>query len=217
VEVKVDSGRIRSAPHLEAPIQLGVSRGEQAVVLETEGKWRRIRLADGRTGWGHRMLFSRIGPVNPAGERFRPEPETPNKADDPKTAKTEVESATETEKASDEKTLRDIRVLTEEAGEETAVFQLSGFYPPETFVIEEGAPRVVCDFKGVRPGESLRPRIAVAGDMIQRIRTGVHANPESKLRVVVDLTRDRNYTVEQVFLKGKGQYILTFKTAEAAD
>ncbi len=207
VEVTVDSGRIRSAPNLEGPVQLGVTRGERAVVIETEGKWRRIRLPDGRTGWGHRMLFSEIDAEGGAAQTFPME-----------TGPTaEAETGAEIGKLPDEKTLQSVSATIEEAGEEKAVFQLNGFHPPETFVIEEGAPKVVCDFKGVRPGKALPRRIAVDGDMIRRIRIGVHSDLDPKVRVVVDLARDRSYSVEQVFIKGKGQYILIFKPAEAAD
>jgi hypothetical protein len=210
VEVAVDSGRIRSAPNVDAPVQLGVARGEKAVVLESEGAWRRIRLADGRTGWGHRMLFAQIDaeadPPTAGGE---------SEATGPDETAAEPEPPFET--SADEKILRTISAIVEETGAETVTFQLGGFHPPETFVIEEGEPKVVCDFMGVKAGETLQRRIAVNGDMVQGIRVGVHESPDPKVRAVVDLARDKTYSVEQVFIKGKGRYILTFKTTGPAD
>ncbi len=221
VQVKVASGRIRAEPDLDAPIALGVNRGEKADVVETEGKWYRIRLADGRTGWGHRMLFSKIdagvdaddgtetGAVPPAeAEPAEAEPD----ADEPAMA---LAPEPEPEKPTGEKILYDIQVTTEPVGEERVVFKLGGFFPPETFVLEEGEPKVVCDFKGIEPGEALRRRISVDAAMIQRIRVGIHGGADAKIRAVVDLARDKAYSVEQVFVKGKGEYILTVKTTEA--
>lgn len=118
----------------------------------------------------------------------------------------------------DEKKLYTVRSILDDAGEEQLIFQLSGFHPPETFVIEDDAPpRVVCDFRGVGPGKALRRQIPVNGGMIRRVRIGVHPDPEKKVRAVVDLVPDQTYSVEQVFIKGKGQYILTFKATDKRD
>jgi hypothetical protein len=43
----------------------------------------------------------------------------------------------------------------------------------------------------------------------------MHSEPDPKLRAVIDLVRNKAYSVEQVFIKGKGQYVLTFKATEA--
>ncbi len=226
VWVKVASGRIRTAPNLEAPIVLGVSRGETASVVETEGKWHRIRLADGRTGWGHRMLFSKIDGKDGPDDI----PETGETApDDEKTTVGEPDAAEpdagepaaaaapalEIGKPAGEKILYYVKMTTEPDGREKVVFRLGGFYPPETFVMEEGEPKVVCDFMGIAPGEALRRRIPFDGEMIRRVRIGVHADADpKKVRAVVDLTRNKAYSVEQVFVKGKGEYILTFTTTD---
>jgi uncharacterized protein YgiM (DUF1202 family) len=216
VRVKVASGRIRTAPNLEAPIALGVSRGETASVVETEDKWYRIRLADGRTGWGHRMLFSKIDGKDesddiPATDRTPPADEEAT-VEEPAMAEA---PALEIGTPIGEKILYYVQMTTEPGGREKVVFRLGGFYPPETFVMEEGEPKVVCDFMGIAPGEALRRRIPFDGKMIRRVRIGVHADADpKKVRAVVDLTRNKAYSVEQVFVKGKGEYILTFTTTE---
>lgn len=226
VRVKVASGRIRSEPDLDAPIALGMNRGEQADVVETDGKWYRVRLADGRTGWGHRMLFSKIDAGEDAEKVMEDNAPPPPPAEETETVETAVkadepaeapapEPEPEPEKPTGEKILYDIQVTTDPAGDETIVFKLGGFYPPETFVLEEGEPKVVCDFKGIGPGEALRRRIPVDAAMIQQIRVGIHGGADPKVRAVVDLARNKAYSVEQVFVKGKGEYILTFKTTEA--
>jgi SH3-like domain-containing protein len=209
VNVKVDSGRIRSGPNREAPVIHGVQRGERAAVLETRGKWRRIRLADGRTGWGHRMLFSKTETGEGIPEAFQPEPGEAGPA-----GTTPPEEKSEAETRPEQKVLKNIVAITDETDEERVVFQLSGFHPPETFVLEEGTPKVVCDFMGVEPGEALVRRLTVDGDMIRRIRIGMHSEPRPKLRAVIDLVHNQAYSVEQIFLKGKGQYILTFKATK---
>lgn len=195
--VKVDSGRIRSDPSLDAPVQFGVTRGEKVVVMESKDEWRHIRLPDGRTGWGHRMLFSKTDPDQPDMEDGL----TPKNFDGDR-------------READKKILQTIIAVTDDADEEKVLFQLGGFFPPETFVIDEGDPKVVCDFKGISPAEDLEKRIPVNGTMIRQIRVGVHSDPDAKVRVVVDLMRENTYSVEQVFIKGKGQYILTFRTTD---
>ena len=215
VRVKVASGRIRTTPNLEAPIVLGVSRGETASVVETEGKWYRIRLAAGRPGWGPRRPVSNIdGQAGsddlPATDETPPADEETTVGEPAMAAAPALEIGTPT----GEKILYYVQMTTEPDGREKVVFRLGGFYPPETFVMEEGEPKVVCDFMGIAPGEALRRRIPFDGKMIRRVRIGVHPGADPKVRAVVDLTRNKAYSVEQVFVKGKGEYILTFTTTE---
>ncbi len=97
------------------------------------------------------------------------------------------------------------------AGEEKIIFSLNGFYPPKTFALDEEVPKVVCDFINTRLGPDLGNSITVGGDLVQKIRIGYHESPEEKVRVVIDLSPDKKYSVEQVFYKKTNLYTLTFK------
>lgn len=110
------------------------------------------------------------------------------------------------------KEIKEIKVDITPGGEEKIVFVLNGFYPPETFVIEESVPKVVCDFFGLRLGSGIRRQTEVNGDLVQKIRIGVHKGAEPKTRVVMDLVSDRDYEVEQIFFRKENLYTLTFKS-----
>ena len=97
------------------------------------------------------------------------------------------------------------------AGEEKIIFSLNGFYPPKTFALDEEVPKVVCDFINTRLGPNLGNSIAVGGDLVRKIRIGYHQSPEEKVRVVIDLSPDKKYSVEQIFYKKTNLYTLTFK------
>lgn len=102
-----------------------------------------------------------------------------------------------------------------EAGKEKILFSLSGFYPPKTFAMDEQIPKVVCDFIDTRMGPALGNAIPVGGDLVQRIRIGYHELPVKKVRVVIDLSPEKKYSVEQVFYKKTNLYALTFSPIES--
>ena len=99
-------------------------------------------------------------------------------------------------------------------GEEKVVFVLNGFYPPDTFVLEENVPKVVCDFSGSQLAPSIDRNREVNGSFVRKIRIGDHKGAEPKLRVVLDLVPDRDYEVEQIFFRKENLYTLTFKPAQ---
>ncbi|MFW5640756.1 MAG: SH3 domain-containing protein [Thermodesulfobacteriota bacterium] len=109
------------------------------------------------------------------------------------------------------KKIESIRFEDGPAGEEKIIFSLNGFYPPKTFALDEEVPKVVCDFINTRLGPNLGNSITVGGDLVQKIRIGYHESPEEKVRVVIDLSPDKKYSVEQVFYKKTNLYTLTFK------
>ncbi|MDM8522906.1 SH3 domain-containing protein [Desulfococcaceae bacterium HSG8] len=111
--------------------------------------------------------------------------------------------------------IKEIRTDVTSEGEEKVIFVLNGFYPPETFVLEEGVPKVVCDFFGLQLAAGIKRKIKVRGRFIRRIRVGIHKDTgDPKIRVVTDLASDQNYEVEQVFFKKENLYTLTFKPAQ---
>jgi len=99
---------------------------------------------------------------------------------------------------------------TSERGE-MILFQLNDFYPPVVFGIEEGSPRVVCDFMATEMGQKVLPLIEANGQFVQTIRTAAHHNPE-KIRTVIDLRPKNNYDLQQVFFKDEDLFILIVNT-----
>lgn len=190
--VKVPSARVREAPSLESSIEFGLQQGDKVSLLEKKEDWYLIRVDDGSMGWAHEKLFT----VS--------DKQTPSTASVPHNTETDV---------TDSKEIRDIQVDITPEGEEKVIFTLNGFYPPETFVLEDSLPKVVCDFKGASLKEGISKRKDVNGKFLQRIRIGVHKDENPKIRVVLDLVPDRDYEVEQIFFRKENLYTLTFKPA----
>jgi len=109
------------------------------------------------------------------------------------------------------KEVKEIRVDKTPEGEEKITFVLSGFYPPKTFVSEEDSPKIVCDFPEARASEHIKQTIPVNGTYLKKIRVGIHEGPPSKLRVVLDMVPNKNYSVKQTFFKKENLYTLTLK------
>lgn len=95
--------------------------------------------------------------------------------------------------------------------EERITIVLSGFFPPETNVIEGGEPRIVCDFLDVRVEKNIQRLIDVRGRYVMQIRTGIHPPPNQKTRVVLDLVPEKDYEVEQLFYEKKNAYTLIIR------
>jgi hypothetical protein len=91
---------------------------------------------------------------------------------------------------------------------EKVLFDLKGFQAPNTFTINGGRPRLVCDFQKARLEPGVKPQIPVSGNLIKDIRVAYHADPASKVRVVLDLQPDRVYEVEQIYFRQESQFIL---------
>ena len=86
-------------------------------------------------------------------------------------------------------------------------FKLNDFYPPIVFGIEEGLPRVVCDFKDTKLERSVKNTIKANGKYVKSIRIGKHKNPD-KVRVVIDLEPNNNYDLQQVFFKEDNLFVI---------
>jgi SH3-like domain-containing protein len=114
------------------------------------------------------------------------------------------------------KELREIHFKKTPGGGETVVFQLNGFYPPKTFAIDEGKPRVICDFFGAHLAAGIGRLIAANGKVIQQIRVGIHKGADAKIRVVFDLVaqKDSDYEIQPVFFENENRYALTVKRVE---
>jgi hypothetical protein len=91
---------------------------------------------------------------------------------------------------------------------EMVIFRLNDFYPPAVSAIEEEeTPRVLCDFMDMQLAGEVNKEILAKGKYVQRIRTGRHGNPDN-IRVILDLTPDKNYDLQQVFFKNDNLFVL---------
>jgi len=97
---------------------------------------------------------------------------------------------------------------------EMVQFSLTRFHPPELFGIEEGVPRIICDFPETKPGKKLPKSIKTNGRWIKVIRIGSHQNPD-RVRVVFDLAPGYNYDLQQVFFKEENVFALIVNAGRA--
>ncbi|MBW1804217.1 MAG: SH3 domain-containing protein [Deltaproteobacteria bacterium] len=111
------------------------------------------------------------------------------------------------------KQIKEIRFTITPEGGETVIFQLNGYYPPKTFALDDGRPRVVCDFFDTRLGAGIDRLLKTNGAIIQQIRISVYKSPKSKVRVVFDLVsgEDSDYEIQPMFFKDEDTYALTIK------
>ncbi len=90
---------------------------------------------------------------------------------------------------------------------EMVLFHLNDFYPPTVAAIEKENPRVLCDFVDTVLGDGVEKTIAANGRHVKQIRTARHTAPD-KIRVVIDLSPDRDYDLQQVFFKNDNLFVL---------
>ena len=109
----------------------------------------------------------------------------------------------------------DIQTHDSSKDSESIQIVLSGFFPPETQVIEGEAPKIICDFPNVWLERNIRRVIPVNGKFVQQIRTGVHSPPKSRSRIVIDLAPQHNYEVEQVYYQKDNIYSMVIREKKA--
>lgn len=90
---------------------------------------------------------------------------------------------------------------------EMVLFRLNDFHPPTVSAIEKDNPRVLCDFTNTTLGKDVQESIFSNGKFVERIRAAQHTNPE-KVRVILDLSADRDYDLQQVFFKNDNLFVL---------
>ncbi len=105
--------------------------------------------------------------------------------------------------------IKAIQMKGEDDSEEIVEIFLTGYHPPEISVPDGDPPRVVCDFHDVRIDPGFPRLIEAHGNLVQRIRLGIHLEPERKTRVVLDLSPSLDYEVEQYFFEA--EYLYTLK------
>lgn len=90
---------------------------------------------------------------------------------------------------------------------EMVLFRLNDFSPPAVSAIEKDSPRVLCDFIPMNIAPNVQKTIPANGKYIERIRTAMHHDPE-KVRVVLDLSANRDYDLQQVFYRKDNLFVL---------
>ena len=90
---------------------------------------------------------------------------------------------------------------------EMVLFHLNDFYPPTVSAVEKGTPKVLCDFVEMGVGTKVQTDIFAKGRYVQRIHTSKHEKPDT-VRVVLELSPDRDYDLQQVFFKNDNLFVL---------
>ncbi len=90
---------------------------------------------------------------------------------------------------------------------EMVLFKLNEFHSPIVFGVEEGLPRVVCDFKNTKAGDDVPTTIKTDGKYVHTIRIGREKEPQ-KVRVVLDLAPSNSYDLQQVFFKDDNLFVI---------
>lgn len=90
---------------------------------------------------------------------------------------------------------------------EMVLFHLNDFFPPTVSALEKNNPRVLCDFQNMRLSGDVQKNITADGKYVENIRTAYHADKD-KVRVVLDLSPDRDYDLQQVFFKNDNLFVL---------
>jgi len=90
---------------------------------------------------------------------------------------------------------------------EMVLFHLNDFFPPTVSAIEKNNPRILCDFQNMKLSGDVQKTIVAGGKYVENIRTAYHADKD-KVRVVLDLSPDRDYDLQQVFFKNDNLFVL---------
>lgn len=90
---------------------------------------------------------------------------------------------------------------------EMVLFHLNDFHPPSVSAVEKDTPRVLCDFMAMGLGKGIQETILANGKYVESIHTKKLKNPD-KVQVVLELTPDRDYDLQQVFFKNDNLFVL---------
>jgi hypothetical protein len=96
---------------------------------------------------------------------------------------------------------------------EMVMFKLNGFHPPAVHGVEEGIPRVICDFNNTKLTGRTKNQIKTDGKFVKVIRTSKTRKPE-KVRVVIDLEPNHSYDLQQVFFKEDNLFVIIVNTVK---
>jgi hypothetical protein len=95
---------------------------------------------------------------------------------------------------------------------EKVLFFVDNFQPPRVIGVEEGIPRVICDFTSATLAEAIPALIPAQGEFIQQIL--VETKENSSIRITLELVPNRHYDLEQLFFKDENLYVLLVKPSQ---
>jgi len=90
---------------------------------------------------------------------------------------------------------------------EMVLFKLNDFHPPVIHGVEEGVPRVICDFNNTQLVDLSKNLIKADGKFVKIIRITRNKKPD-RVRVVLDLEPNRSYDLQQVFFKEDNLFVI---------
>lgn len=90
---------------------------------------------------------------------------------------------------------------------EMVLFHLNDFHPPAVSAVEKDRPRVLCEFTAMGLGKAIQKTILANGKYVENIHTKKLNNPD-RVQVVLELTPDRDYDLQQVFFKNDNLFVL---------
>ncbi|MFC1516543.1 AMIN domain-containing protein [Thermodesulfobacteriota bacterium] len=97
----------------------------------------------------------------------------------------------------------------EEDGAEKIFIAMNRFAVPEVMVLEGLKPRIAIDIKNVHSWDG-QPESQVNGKLIKQIRTHLYHDTK-KLRIVLDLDADGDYSVNPIYYKSDYIYCIEVK------
>jgi hypothetical protein len=96
---------------------------------------------------------------------------------------------------------------------EMVLFKLNDFHPPIIHGVEEGVPRVICDFNNTQLLDLRNNLIKADGKFVKLIRITRNKKPD-RVRVVLDLEPNRSYDLQQVFFKEDNLFVIIVNAAK---
>jgi hypothetical protein len=90
---------------------------------------------------------------------------------------------------------------------EMVLFHLSDFHPPLVSAVGKENPRIICEFNDITLGEEIVDNFTADGVYVKGVSVEKIDNSK-KFRVVVQLDRNKDYDLQQVFFKNDNLFVL---------
>ncbi len=97
-----------------------------------------------------------------------------------------------------EPVLQDVEFITVTPEYEQITFLLDGSFAPRIFTFNGEKPRIIIDFPKTIPAMTIANIIKTNGNLVKRIRMGIHKGDKAKTRIALDLALDMEIAYKQV-------------------
>lgn len=108
-------------------------------------------------------------------------------------------------------TVRDIEYSKVSDTQDRVLIYVNAMNNPKLQMLTGENPRIVLDFLNARGFDKGKNEISIDGNFVKKIRIWAHKGPTQKVRVVFDMLPDKNYAVDQKFLKKENIYSFDIK------